>query len=355
MQDTPPPASTRRAYLHIGAPKAGSKTIQGFLGVYRDALLKRGVEVCDFGHGDVVTGPLALTGALSIERDPERPQSAPWRWLDRRLKETDSHICVSREQFCNHLNDADQLAFMLGLFERRGVRPKLIAYVRDHVGYLNAAYTQQAKKLRLTEEFDVWAARLVASPPPRYSYWRMFRHILETEGVDFVVRPLNEVAEGRLVEAFCGEIACGDLDVSGFDGAPYRNETPGSRAIAASLVVGRALAERGIDPDEHPHLARVFKEGVRARGWTEKAFFGPDEETAGRLEAAYAKADERLARSVWGVGWRERVPPTRRPRNVFDIGAASAAERAEIDDLAREVVDRATRKPFWKRLLPARA
>lgn len=345
---------TRRAYLHIGAPKAGSKSIQGFLGAYRDRLTTRAVEVCDFGHSDVTTGPLALTGALSQERDPATPKSAPWRWLDRRLAETTGHVCVSREQFCNHLHDAAQLSFTLEFFARRGVRPKLVAYVRDHVGYLNAAYAQQAKKLRLTEDFDAWSAQILTAPPQRYSYWRMFRRILATEGLDIVIQPLNEVSGGRLIPHFCAEIGCAGLDLSGFDPAPS-NATPGARAIAASLVVGRALAERGVDPDAHPHLARVFKEGVAARGWPDDPFFGPDPATADRLAAAYEEGDERLARRVWNGSWRERLPPTRRARNVFDAAAASPAERAAFDDLAREVVDRTARKPVWKRVFAGRS
>jgi hypothetical protein len=348
----------RRAYLHIGAPKTGSTTIQGFLGLHRRPLLDaHGLDIPDFGHGDVVTGPMAMSQALKRERDPRSPASEAWRWLDRHLAGAGRDVCISREGFCNHFAEAEQFAFARAFFARHGVRLKIIAYVRDHVGYLNAAYTQQAKKLRLTEDFDAWSAKVVAAPPPRYSYWRMFRHVLEAEDageVDVAIRPLNEVAEGRLVEAFCGEIGCAGFDVSGFDGSPYRNETPGPRAIAASRVVGRALAERGVDPYDNPHLARVFKEGVAARGWAERPFFGPDAQTASRLEAAYAKSDERLARRLWGTGWRERVPPTRRERNVFDAAAASAADRAAFDDLACEVLDRATRRPGWKTLFAGR-
>lgn len=343
----------RTAYLHVGAPKAGSKSIQGFLASHRAALLERRVETPDFGHGEIVTGALALTGGLKTERDTRQPRTASWKWLDARLATTETDLCVSREQFAAHIDDPRQLAFAREFFETRGLRVKLIGYVRDHVGYLNAAYTQQAKKLRLTEGFEAWAAQVVASPPRRYCYWRMFRPALMSDGLEVVIRPLNEVAEGGLIEAFCAEIDRPDLDVSSFDGAPYRNETPGSRAIAASLLVGRALAELKIDPDGQPHLARVLKEGVARRGWRERPFFGPDAETAGRLAAAYAEADERFARKAWGVSWRDRVPPTRKAPNRFDLSRASIAERAEIDDLVREVIDRATARPLMKRLFGA--
>jgi hypothetical protein len=349
----PRPRADRRAYLHIGAPKAGSTSIQDFLAARRKALLALDLEVCDFGHGDVITGPLALSGALSRERDPAEPRTEPWMWLDRRLAETPHEVCISREGLCGHLKDRDQLAFTLDFFGRRGFQPKLIAYVRDHVGYLNADYAQQAKKLRLTEEFDVWAGKVLADPPNRYSYWRMFRRMLTIDGLEVTITPLNDVSGGRLIPHFCAEIDRPDVDLSGLDRAPS-NASPGARTIAASLVVGRALAERGIDPEEQPHLARIFRELTDARGWSEEPFFGPDETTAQRLEAAYARSDERLARRLWNTSWTDRVPPTRKSQNVFPLASASAAERAEMDEVARAIVDRATRKPSWRRIFARR-
>lgn len=345
----------RTCYLHIGAPKAGSTTIQGFLGDFRKELAKTGLDVPDFGHGEIISGPLALSGALKRERNPDAPESETWRWLDRHLAKTSGDLCISREGLCNHLAELPELSFTQSFFRRRGVRLKMIAYVRDHVGYLNAAYAQQAKKLRLTESFEDWLETAIASG--RYVYWRRFRLLFDAADVEFSVTPLQQVAEGGLIADFCAQIDRPGFDASGFDSSPYRNSTPGPKALAAALIVGRGLKERGIDPDFDQSLHRRFKLAVEARGWNEKPFFGPDQVTADAIEQAFAKGDARLAARAWNVDWRDVAPPTIRPRNVFDPACASEAERAEIEDLAAEVLAHApsTERPLWKRLLPQKA
>lgn len=345
----------RTAYLHIGAPKAGSTTIQGFLGDFREALAATGLDVPDFGQDDVIKGPLALSGALSREKDPARPATEPWRWLDGHLAATSADICVSREGLCNHFAEPAQLAFAKDFFDRHGCRLKLIAYVRDHVGYLNAAYAQQAKKFRVAEPFEAWVEGAVGLR--RFAYWQRFKPILERPEIAFSVRPLQQVAQGGLVDDFCAEIDRPGFDASGFDETPHRNATPGPKSIAAALIIGRAMKERGIDPDGDQSLHGKFQQACEARGWDDTAFFGPDEELGAWIEAAFANADEKLARRAWGVAWTDVAPRTRRPRNVFDMAIASPRERAEVEEVARGILDRAEKTPFWRRLaaLPQRS
>ena len=171
------------------------------------------------------------------------------------------------------------------------------------------------------------------------------------------MRPLQQVAEGGLIDDFCAEIGRPGFDASGFDSAPYRNSTPGPKAIAAALIVGRGLKDRGIDPDAAQSLHRRFRLAVEARDWNEKPFFGPDQATTATIERGFAKGDAKLAKRAWGVDWRTVAPTTIRARNVFDPNRASEAERAEIEDLASEVLAHApsTERPLWKRLLPQKA
>lgn len=338
----------RTAYLHIGAPKAGSTTIQGFLGDFRQTLAATGLDVPDFGHGDVVKGPLALSGALSRERDPDRPATDPWRWLDRHLGATADDICISREGLCNHFSEPDELAFAEGFFARHKCRLKIIAYVRDHVGYLNAAYAQQAKKFRVTEGFDAWAEGAMRSR--RYAYWQRFKPIFARRDIAFSVRPLAQVAEGRLIGDFCAEIDRPGFDASGFDPTPHRNAAPGPKSIAAGLLIGQGMKERGVDPDFDQSLHRRFRHAREALGWDAKPFFGPDRAMAGRIEAAFAKGDEMLARRVWGRAWAEIAPSTARPQNVFDLASASPRERAEIEDVARDILGQTKKTSLWRRL-----
>ncbi|WP_020180676.1 hypothetical protein [Methylopila sp. M107] len=340
----------RTCYLHIGAPKTGSTSIQGFLAEFRGALLERGVDVPDFGEDDLVKGQLALSGALSRETNARRPRSAPWRWLDRHLARTADHVCISREGLFNHLGDETQLGFAKSFFRTRGVKLKPIGYVRDSVGFLNAAYAQQAKKFRTPYGFDNWL--IGALDKARYSYWRRLRLLATDPDLDVSIKPLHRVGSRGLLTDFCREIGCPDIDASGFDDAPYRNATPGPKALAAAVLVSRGLKERGVDPDFDPSLHRRFELATEARNWGEAPFFGPGETTTERIEAAFAEGNETLARTLWATSWAEAAPTTRRPQNVFDLNAAPAEELREVEDLAQETLALAKSPAHgWRRLL----
>lgn len=339
----------RTCYLHIGAPKTGSTTIQGFLGDYRDRLRERGVDVPDFGEDDVVTGPLALSGALRHERDARRPKTSAWRWLDRHIARTSGDICISREGFSNHLGDEGPNAFAKDFFRRRGVRLKPIAYVRDHVGYLNAAYAQQAKKLRTPYNFDNWLIGALGGD--RYAYWRRFKLLISDPELDFSIKSLHQLGDGGLLPDFLAEIGCAELDASGFDSSPYRNATPGPKAIAAGVLVGRGLKELGIDPDFDQSLHRRFRLAVEERNWSERPFFGPSEAVGERIVAEFAGGNEKLAQTAWKIGWAEAAPTTRRAQNLFNLNAAPEREVREVEELAREVLATAQAPVTgWRRL-----
>ncbi len=339
----------RTCYLHIGAPKAGSTTIQGFLGVYRDAIKAQGLDAPDFGCGEIVTGALALSGGLRTERKPQKPKTWAWRWLDKHIARTSDDLVVSREGLCNHLGDSGPNAFAKEFFRQRGVRLKLVAYVRDHVGYLNAAYAQQAKKLRTVYSFDNWLIGALGSG--RYSYWKRFKPLIGDPEVEFSIKSLHRLGDGGLLPDFCGEIGLPGFDPSGFDETPFRNATPGPKAIAAGVLVGRGLKELGIDPDFDQSLHRRFRLAVEERGWDERPFFGPDDTRIARIIESFAGGDEKLAQAAWGMSWEDAAPATRRPQNVFDPTAATVAEVREVEELAREVLSTAQAPARgWRRL-----
>ena len=335
--------ATRTCYLHIGTPKAGSTTIQGFLHVYRDALQATGLDLPTFEQEDIFAGGVRISKSLEREKNPSVPKSQAWKWLDGHLAETDGDLCISREAFLAIFTEKKNITFVRRFFAERGVRLKMIAYVRDTAGFYNANYTQQAKRFLTELDFDGWAEKMMGSPLLIHRNARLFRNVLAQEEVEVVVRPLQNLGPKGLIGDFCEQIGRPDFDWSGFDEKPFRNETPGARTMAAALVVARKLRE-GVEAGKladlglYRELGRQFRELTATRGWAEKPFYGPTPEMAKRIEDRFAKSNERLAQRVWGSSWLENVRPSTKERCVYDIEAAPPAERAEIEDVTNEFI-----------------
>lgn len=343
----------RTCFLHVGTPKTGTTTIQGFLEVNREALAARGLDLPLFPEETLVGGARVLANTLRRETDPAAPVTPSWRWLDRHIATTSGDFCISRESLSSEFLHAPRVAWLGAFFARRGVRVRAVAYVRDTPERINSAYTQHTKKLKLPQTFDRWIAPIEPANNPKFSPWRVFRHVLGADDIALDIRSFDAV-KGRLLPDFLEAIGQADFDPGGFDDAPFRNATPGPKAIAAALIVGQGLEERALDPELEPIYGEAFEAAVAARSWNERPFFGPTPEVAARLSALYDPENDRFAQAAWGRPWSACVPRTAKPQNVFDARRASAQDIADIKDLAREALARgdASRRP-WRRALAA--
>ncbi|MGA0533406.1 hypothetical protein [Hansschlegelia sp. KR7-227] len=340
----------RSCLLHIGTPKTGSTTIQGFLASCLAALAARGVDVPDLGYPDIVRAHRKLADGLRGETDPAQPATEPWIALDRRLAETEGDLCLSRETICQHLAAPPRLAFVRGFFARRGMRLHVVSYVRDHPSFLSALYAQHAKNMRMTEEFDAWLERILSDPPARLSYRLMFRNLLAANDLRFTLRPLEAVGGDALVADFCELLGRPDIDRSGFDPKPFRNATPGPKAIAAGVLGARTLAARGVEAYGDPRFAQALEAVAAERGWSERPFFGPDETAAARIERRFAAGDDEVARLAWGGRWSDHVSRAPRTRHAMTIADVPKRDRDEIEDAARDAVDRVLGRSLLQRL-----
>lgn len=327
----------RTCILHAGLSKTGSTVIQGFLEERRGAFAAGGLDVPKLGYSDVVTAGLALARELREERRPEAPATASWRALDAHLARTSGDLLISRESFGQSLSRPQGAAFANAFFASRGVRLRIVAFMRDPVDFLNSAYAQNARRLRVTQPFEDWAETTLAPGDPRFSPWLMFRHVIDAPLTEVTALPFGASPAGPL-PMFLDAIGFGGLDDGSFDDAPYRNASLGPKAIAAAIEVGRALAPKRLSPLEFLHYSNTFGAAVARRGWSEEPFYAPDHLFADRISAHFAEENDRFARAVWNARWSERVP--RRPRRqcVADPIRMSAADKADIHDLVRETL-----------------
>lgn len=341
----------RTCHLHVGTPKTGSTTIQGFLQSRWKEFARRGLDVPLWPERSVVGGGRRLANAIRRERDPDAPETEPWIWLDRRLAETNGDLVISRESLSSEFLSPARVAFVSRFFARRGLRLHVVAYVRDTADRVNSAYTQHAKKLRMAQSFDDWVAPIRPEANPKFSPWRAFRHALADEGMICDIRSFDRV-KARLLPDFLEAIGHADVDPAGFDDSPYRNAAPGPKQLAAGVILARTLSGRLKDRDAADAFRSAFEEAAAARAWREAPFFGVTPDTARRLHALYDDENERFAAAAWGLPWTEGVERRLKPLNVIEPGDARA--QAEIDDLVRETLARgeAKLKP-WRRALAA--
>jgi len=335
--------ASRTCYLHIGTPKTGSSTIQGFLHTQRDALMAAGVDVPDFGVGDIFNGGVRLSNAFAKENILRSKQSL-WKWLDTHIQKTDGDLCISRESFCRIFVDRSKADEIARFFRRRKVKLKVIAYVRDPVSLFNALYTQGAKRFVVSDTFDAWAQDALKNPPTSAKNLSMFRHLIHHDDIDFAVSALPSLGPNGLIGDFTAKLDRPDFDWSGYDETAYRNPTPDARTMAASIVVASMIQERSASGEltdlykwrEH---GRQFRKLAAGRGWNGAPFYGPDPDLAARIEALFARKNDRFAELVWKTRWADMAPSQTKPRNVYDLDAAPESERREIMDLAKEFVD----------------
>lgn len=339
----------RTCTLHIGTPKAGSTTIQGFLRLNAERLLERGVLVPTIGDMTVSRSGMRLANALAHERDPLSPSSEAWRALDAQIGRSDRDLVLSSEFFCLQFTRAGRVAFVTEFFRLRNIRLKVVIYVRDSVSYLNSLYTQGAKKLSVAESFDAWAEDALEKHGARHCYWRMVRHMVEAEDVEVVARPLDNLSAGCLVRDFAGIIGHADLGAPDEAISRFRNVTPGARAIEASVRVARALRAEGASRPGR-RVIRACRQELAAQTWPDAPFVGPDARLAARITERFRAGNEAFAERLWGAPWASEVRTSDRTRNVFDPVHASREEVADIDAFVRSFVGRSVAQSPWRRL-----
>jgi hypothetical protein len=340
----------RTCTMHIGTPKAGSTTIQGFLRIRAKALADLGVDVPTLGEPHSTRAGWVLASALGKERDPAAPSTEPWRRLDAHLKQSTGDLVLSCEMFCPHLVHPARAAFAAGFFRLRNIRLRIVMYVRDSPSYLNSFYTQRAKKLRMPKSFAEWAEDALGGGGDEHSYWRMVRNLLDVEGVEVIARPLDGLPAGGLIPDFAGLVGHPGLDASDDEMRPFRNATPGPRAIDVSSRVARVLEAKGVVPRENRPLIRVFRSELAAQGWRETPFFGPDAALAARITERFRADNETFAERLWGTPWTLQVPANSKPQNVFDPAQAAEAEAADMDAFVKSFLARHVTPSRWLRL-----
>lgn len=331
-------ASRRPAcYIHIGPHKTGSSSIQQFMWTNAAALARLGLYVPALTPSATMAGKchLDLAKTRELSADGSVPESAElWPELDRVARRGDSDILISSEIFTRALRHPEAFDPILAFFARRGYRVVVIVYVRDQPGWLNSWYVQQQKRLhalRGFEEFELLLAREGRVEPQRF-----LRPFLDDDRFELSVVSFERAIKAGLERDFfsrCGVPAAAELD-----GAGLRNPNAGAKTVFAAQEIMRRAGDGLSKLSGYGQVYGRFKNRCRDAGWETTPFMALDNEAAARIRDRYAASNDAFARRIFGERWRDVCPPKDHARSVFDPAQASAAERAEIEDVVAETV-----------------
>jgi hypothetical protein len=251
--------SKRTLFLHIGMHKTGSTSIQGTLDGYRGDQ----VHYANFGHcnhGIAATTVFSRArydyhyhrnrgfGAAEIDR-----LAIKWREdLTHSIEGCPGNLILSGEDLC-HLGHEDLSSvrdFFVGHFDEI----RVIAYVRDPVGYCSSFF-QQVVRGGLTD-FTV--------PLPSYRYrFEKYLDVFGSSSVDFIKFSRVGLYNGCVVEDFARRVGV-DLDVGM---KVITNEALPRQAVALAYRHNRSGLIR-------PGNAKIVKARARALGCLSEMFEG---------------------------------------------------------------------------------
>jgi hypothetical protein len=150
----------RTIWIHIGAHKTGTTSLQVAVARERDLLLRHGLFVPRAGMTDTHAGHHNI--AWELRSDPRfRPAQGGIGDLIAELSGIDEHqALISSEDFEYLVAYPKRLAAFETALRRRGWEPAYIVHFRDQAGYAVSLY-HELRKHGLTGDFSSFAAQIL--------------------------------------------------------------------------------------------------------------------------------------------------------------------------------------------------
>lgn len=321
--------------VHIGTPKAGSTSLQGFLRNNRTRLGALGIEApAEFDWRGIKDSALEATLAGRVTGD-----DVLQRFEEGLAAMAGDVAVVSAEGMAaiDPRREAPQRLAEIG--RRAGFETVFLAVLRPQPDYLNSTYAQRARSLRMPLSFERFVAR--SQNDPRYDYGALIAQWRNVPGTRLVVLPFRPEPGRDLGETFLRGIGLdGRIDAMDGRGAPVpRNERPGPLTIEAyrRLSDPRIAVRLEAAANEARRVVAERLGGIEESG---TRFCGFDAAGARRAADRHARGNDALARAFWGVTWEEALPfdPARWRRNVYDPATASAEAREAIAEVVEGIL-----------------
>jgi hypothetical protein len=220
---------TRRAFLHVGAPKTGTTYIQGVLWSNRSALKEAGLHVVGASRGDHYRGGHDLRGVPYDPKDPRPDWTGAWDVLAGLACESDAPNVVISDEHLAALTPEQVERAVRGL-KNREVH---VVYATRNLARLLPSEWQEFIKHGSHLSFEEWTKRVFNSREkgPGKWFWsvhdpvgvidRWSTHV-PIERVHVITLPLPGADKNELWRRFCGVVgvdpeAATEFEVAGND------------------------------------------------------------------------------------------------------------------------------------------
>jgi hypothetical protein len=237
----------KKITLHIGAEKTGSTSIQAFLGLNRDLLLKQGVFIPDFlttgkdpnGQNHRKLPVIALNPdkkddlfVLMELTDPHKRKSAIQKWkeefLAAAMESTHPHWIVSSEHMQSRLTTIEEVRRLKSLLSGSFSEVEVLLYIRKPINAAASLWSTLIKGGNAISEFplpDNWRVENNCNYKEIIERWQ----VVFNDAVKVRLFQKSSYHDGDLIKDFCH--ATGIQANESFDFPPTKNETLSGEAI----------------------------------------------------------------------------------------------------------------------------
>ena len=331
----------RQLIVHIGAPKAGSTSLQQQLIANRETLSERGIGlVAPWGtsveglarFGDALLGRISSAerrramndlrhvaggfhGDTLILTYENLQQAAWWRLLPRKLAAI-----------------AGQAGFVF----------KVAAFIRPPHLAINSTYTQNVRALRTSETFAAFVER--TRRDRRYDLPRCYRQWTGLGGSSFhpIAFTETELSPNLFMRFFSEFCVAGDRVEGALGLALAHNQGPGPKTVELMRRLAAYGASSLAAPARYDLSAAALKRAGEA-GWNKTRFSGVTNQIRDALDRQLAASNQAFAERHWQRSWPELFKNDYEPDFVSnEVAPAPSAEtdadlESVIDDLSAEL------------------
>ena len=331
-----------KAFVHIGAPKTGSSSIQSFLHANHQALAAQGLQVL-LGHPrngsqlNVALAALARIDLLPPSKEQQMRYGAPTLGAERILADAlgaalsgiartwQGHgVLISAEHIQPWLADEKAILSLDGLMKSHFAEVGYIFYMRNPVDLITSAYSERIKR-GATMGLD----EFIAGRSEKIDHHRDAALWVDTLGRDRIALRLLErdfLKNGDLIDDYA---ACCGIEMNGLERPPRVNESLSVEAVEVLRVFNARVPQIVDVRTRNPMGAGVIRRLMKHSKAKTRIALTADQRD--KVESSVRDSNERLRAAFFPDRTALFGPPSDRSPNPPREESLVAAVEIAID------------------------
>ena len=328
--------SKRVCYIHVGAHKTGTTSIQWFLRENRAELLKHGYFVPETGN--VNGGHHPLVRQLCGQDVPQQHRRAAAKFMETLAGTLCKAVVISSESLEEFLRTRQCANAFFDRIGELNLVPTLVVFPRNQPQLVNSRYVEVVRGFRRSEPFEAFVPEEIHHVTFKYSDW-----IALAKGFDLrlIARPFTEILIEGVVPDFLQAIG---LDPSNFGSTGIRrNQTAGPFSVSVARDVSRSIANSGrrLTGVQARRCKRKLTLCLEKQGLADTGYCGLNNALARQIENHWQRDNDMFAQQVWRRPWKEvfaaDVGREFTP-NDFDIAKPDERTQKQRHEMVKELI-----------------